>query len=138
VSIRERLIRLGDTYELREDTVPKYVGFLRGTEDAMAGLSPAEAEHTLERYIAWSEDLEKAGNPPSGGGLSRRGRVVRRTGTELDVTNGPFVESSEILGGYIAIDAADLDEAEKIFGSHPHLDFGSIEVRKIGERGCED
>ena len=115
--------------------MPKFVGFLRGTEDAQAELSPDEAQRTLERYLRWSEDLEKAGNPPSGGGLSRRGRVVRRGG--LDVTDGPFVEGTEILGGFISIEAADLDEAEKIFSGHPHLDFGSIEVRKIGEQGCE-
>jgi hypothetical protein len=118
--------------------VSNFVGFLRGTAEAMAHLSPAQAQQTLERYLAWSEDLEKAGNPPTGGGLSRRGRVVRRNGDGLAVTDGPFVEASEIVGGYIAIEATDLDEAEKIFSSHPHLEFGSIEVRKIGEQGCED
>lgn len=117
--------------------MPNFVGFLRGTADAMADLGPDEAQRTLERYLAWSADLEAAGNPPSGGGLSRRGRVVRRGGAELTVTDGPFAES-EIVGGYISIEAADLDEAEKIFSNHPHLEFGSIEVRKIGERGCED
>ena len=115
--------------------MPKFVGFLRGTEDAQADLSPDEAQRTLERYLAWNEDLEKAGNPPGGGGLSYRGRVVRKGG--LDVTDGPFVEGTEILGGFISIEATDLDAAEKIFSSHPHLDFGSIEVRKIGEQGCE-
>ena len=114
-----------------------FVGFLRGTEDAQSDLSPDEAQRTLERYIQWSEDLEKAGNPPDGGGLSYRGRVVRRGGGGLAVTDGPFVEGTEIIGGFIAIEAADLDEAEKIFSGHPHLDFGSIEVRKIGEQGCE-
>lgn len=115
-----------------------FVGFLRGTEDAQSHLSPDEAQRTLERYIAWSADLERAGNPPGGGGLSqRRGRVVRRKADGLDVTDGPFVEGTEIVGGYISIEAADLDEAEKIFSSHPHLEFGSIEVRKIGEQGCE-
>lgn len=116
----------------------QFVGFLRGTGDAMAGLSPAEAQRVLERYFAWSDDLARAGNPPAGGALSRRGRVVRGTGTDLVVTDGPFVEASEILGGYIVVEAADLDEAEKIFSSHPHLEFGSIELRKIGEQGCED
>jgi hypothetical protein len=117
--------------------MPKFVGFLRGTEDAQADLSPDEAQRALERYIQWSDDLEKAGNPPEGGGLSYRGRVVRRGGGGLDVTDGPFVEGTEILGGFISVEATDLDEAEKIFSSHPHLDFGSIEVRKIGEQGCE-
>ena len=120
--------------------MPNFVGFLRGTEDAQSHLSPDEAQRTLERYLRWNEDLERAGNPPGGGGLSYRGRVVRRGGGGgggLDVTDGPFVEGTEILGGFISIEASDLDEAEKIFSSHPHLDFGSIEVRKIGEQGCE-
>lgn len=115
----------------------EFVGFLRGTEDAQRHLGPDEAQRTLERYIQWSEDLEKAGNPPGGGGLSHRGRVVRRGGAELAVTDGPYVEGTEIVGGFITIAAADLDEAEKIFAGHPHLEFGSIEVRKIGEQGCE-
>lgn len=114
-----------------------FVGFLRGTEDAQSDLSPDEAQRTLERYLQWSADLEKAGNPPDGGALSYRGRVVRRKAGELDVTDGPFVEGTEILGGWIVVEASDLDEAEKIFSSHPHLEFGSIEVRKIGEQGCE-
>jgi hypothetical protein len=117
--------------------MPKYVGFLRGTEDAQTHLSPDEAQRTLERYLAWNDDLHKAGNQTGGGGLSARGRVVHRTASGLGVTDGPFVEGTEILGGFITIEAADLDEAEKIFSSHPHLEFGSIEMRKIGEQGCE-
>lgn len=117
--------------------MPNYVGFLRGADDAQTHLTPTEAQQTLERYIAWSEDLVRAGNTVDGGGLSARGRVIRGQGADLAVTDGPFVETSEILGGFITITAADLDEAEKIFASHPHLEFGSVEVRKIGEQGCE-
>jgi hypothetical protein len=111
----------------------RYVGFLRGTEDAQADLSPAEAQRTLERYLEWSAALAEAGVPVGGGGLSRQGRVVRG----LDTTDGPFVEGTEIVGGFVTVEAADLDGAEKLFSNHPHLDFGSIEVRKIGEQGCE-
>jgi hypothetical protein len=111
--------------------MPTYAGFLRGTEDAIPA---ADAERALRAYLDWSANLARAGNPPSGSGLSRSGRTLRREA----VTNGPFVEATEILGGYIVIEAADLDEAEKIFGSHPHLEFGSIEIRKLGELGCAD
>jgi hypothetical protein len=120
-----------------EDTMPQYVGFLRYDEETQPDLSPDEAQRTLERYLAWNDDLNKAGNTTAGGGLSRRGRVVHRDGSGLGVTDGPFVEGTEIVGGFITIEAADLDEAEKIFAGHPHLSFGSIEVRKIGEQGCE-
>ncbi|RZS37751.1 hypothetical protein EV193_105309 [Herbihabitans rhizosphaerae] len=118
--------------------MPNYVGFLRGTGEAQSDLSPEELQHTLERYMAWSEKLAAEGNPPTGGGLSTsKSRVLRRDANGLSVTAGPFVEATEILGGYITIEAADLDEAEQLFSTHPHLDFGSIEVRKVGERGCE-
>ncbi|WP_020669189.1 YciI family protein [Amycolatopsis nigrescens] len=118
--------------------MPNYVAFLRSTGKEFAELSPDEGQRTFERYMAWSEDLAKAGNPVGGGGLSAsKGRTLRKNGEELDVTDGPYTEASEVLGGFLVIEAADLDEAEKIFGSHPHLDFGSLEVRKVGEQGCE-
>lgn len=117
--------------------MPKFIGLLRSAEDAMAGLSPAELQQVMERYFAWRDDLERAGNTIGGDALSERGRVIRRTGTELIVTNGPYVESSEIVGGSTTLEAADLDEAEKFFGNHPHLEFGSIEIRRIEEPGAD-
>lgn len=107
----------------------EFVGFLRG--GPAQDLSPEEAQRTLERYLAWNA----ARTPePGGGGLSRQGRVV----DALSVTDGPFAEGAEVVGGFITITADSLEEAAKIFGDHPHLEFGTIEVRKIGEQGCED
>lgn len=107
----------------------EFVGFLRGAPSAE--MSPAEAQRTLEQYLAWNAALSPA---PNGGGLSRKGRVIRG----LEVTDGPFAEGSEVVGGFITLEATSLDEATKIFADHPHLAFGTIEVRKVGEQGCED
>ncbi len=107
----------------------EYVGFLRGGPGP--DLSPAEAQRTLERYLAWNAALSPA---PGGGGLSRQGRVLRG----LEITDGPFAEGSEVVGGFITVQATSLDEATKVFSDHPHLEFGTIEVRKLGEQGCED
>jgi hypothetical protein len=107
----------------------EFVGFLRGAPPG--DLSPAEAQRTLERYLAWNAALPVA---VGGGGLSRQGRVIRG----LEVTDGPFAEGAEVVGGFITITADTLDEATKVFSDHPHLEFGSIEVRKVGEQGCED
>ncbi|TCP57341.1 hypothetical protein EV191_1011296 [Tamaricihabitans halophyticus] len=118
-----------------------YVGFLRGGDAAYAKISPTEAQRALERYLAWDAELAAAGNPVGGGGLSRSaGRVLgtRVSGSAGAITDGPYTEGSEVVGGVLTIEAADLDEAEKIFSTHPHLDFGIIEVRKLGEQGCED
>lgn len=117
--------------------MPSYVGFLRGTQQDDRNLSPDEAQRLLERYLAWNAELEAAGNPVGGGGLSRSGHVLRGSGEELVAIDGPHTEATEVVGGFLVIEAADLDEAEKLFGTHPHLEFGPIEVRKIGENGCE-
>jgi hypothetical protein len=107
----------------------EFVGFLRG--GPARDLSPEEAQRTLERYLEWNAARTPS---PGGGGLSRQGRVV----DGLSVSDGPFAEGAEVVGGFITIEATSLDEAAKVFGDHPHLEFGTIEVRKIGEQGCED
>ena len=117
--------------------MPSYIGIIRGTEQAQAHLSPAEMQQVLERYISWSEELQAAGRLVSGGGLSRSGRVLRASGGELTWTDGPHTEAAEIVGGFVVIEADDEEHAAKLFGTHPHLEFGPIELRKVGERGCE-
>jgi hypothetical protein len=129
---------LGAVHLDEEEDMARYVGFIRGTKDSQGHLGPEQAQRVLERYIEWSEDMDAAGTLLGGGALSRSGRVVRRSDGSLTSTDGPHTEAAEIVGGYIEIQADDLDQAEKIFGTHPHLEFGVIEVRKIGERGCED
>ncbi len=59
------------------------------------------------------------------------GRVMRSTGGQPRVTDGPYSETKEVLGGYYLIEAADYDEAVRRAMDHPHLDHGTIEVRKI-------
>ncbi|MFK0243129.1 YciI family protein [Amycolatopsis azurea] len=119
--------------------MPHYIGFIRATKDSHDHLGPDEAQRVLENYVAWADERTKEGCFVGGGGLSRSGgRVLRASGGEIGSTDGPHTEATEIVGGYQVIEAADLDQAEKIFATHPHLEFGPIEVRKVGERGCED
>jgi len=59
--------------------------------------------------------------------------TVRVRGGRLSVTDGPFAETREQLGGYFLIEADDLDEAIRIAGRWPSARLGSIEVRPIEE-----
>lgn len=118
--------------------MPQYIGFIRATKDSHDHLGPDEAQRVLERYLAWADERTAEGRFVIGGGLSKGGRVLRGPGADVVATDGPHTEATEIVGGYQVIEADDLDQAEKIFATHPHLDFGPIEVRKVGERGCED
>jgi hypothetical protein len=49
----------------------------------------------------------------------------------VNVTEGPFSETTEVFGGYYTIEAASFDEAVKLATDHPHLEFGTVEVREV-------
>jgi hypothetical protein len=110
----------------------KYTLLLRESGRAFANLSPSEMQQIIARYGAWSDGLRKAGSlGPSNKLTDGAGRVIRRTGGKVMVTDGPFTEGKEVLGGYFTIEAESYDKAIEIASSCPHMDFGSIEVREV-------
>ncbi|MGO7428439.1 YciI family protein, partial [Rhizobium ruizarguesonis] len=61
--------------------------------------------------------------------------TVRVRGGEMSVTDGPFIETKEALGGFILIDAKDLNDAIRVAAGIPLAKLGAIEVRPIHEFG---
>ncbi|GAB2764173.1 YciI family protein [Amycolatopsis magusensis] len=118
--------------------MPDYLGLIRREEKSVQDLSPDEAQRVLESYIAWTDRMAQEGRLRDSHPLTRSGRLLRRSGDELTTTDGPHTESAEIVGGYVTITADDYDQAVKIFGTHPHLRFGPIEVRKIAGESCSE
>ena len=60
--------------------------------------------------------------------------MLRSKGGRPSVTDGPYSEMKEILGGYYTIEAADYDAAVKLALDHPHMEYGgTIEVRQVYE-----
>ena len=53
----------------------------------------------------------------------------------MTVTDGPYAEAKEVLGGFLVIEAADYDDAVRQCDGSPHLEFGTIEIRAIEQRG---
>jgi hypothetical protein len=74
----------------------------------------------IDRYLAWQEELRAAGHLVTAAGLAPDSKVVHAGG----VTNGPFTESSEVIAGYIVVEADNLDEAAKLFLRHPIAEDG--------------
>jgi hypothetical protein len=110
----------------------QYTLLLRDDGRAYASLSPSEMQATLARYGAWSDGLRKSGTlGPSNKLTDRAGRVMRRANGKVMVTDGPFAEGKEVLGGFFTIEADSYDKAIEIASSCPHVDFGSIEVREV-------
>ncbi|MFC9560810.1 YciI family protein [Agromyces sp. NPDC056965] len=79
----------------------------------------------------WVDDLQARGASEYGERLrpEQDATTVRMRGGQLLVTDGPFTESKESIGGFDIIDVADLDEAIEIASRHPAAAFGRVEVR---------
>lgn len=87
----------------------------------------------MPRWIALLEALRKADSQVSGYELDgrRTAKVVRMRNGERLVTDGPFAETKEIIGGAFVVELPDLDEAIRLASKIPAADHGSIEIRPI-------
>lgn len=99
-------------------------------DDAM---SPEDMGTLIEGYGRFSAELEQAGKMLGGNRLRPVGTAtsVQRRAGEFSLTDGPFAETKEQLGGYYLIEADSLDEAVEWAKKIPSVDHGTIEVRPI-------
>ncbi len=106
----------------------EFVFLYRGGE---AGRSPERAQQTMQKWMAWLNDLGNKGHiKDKGQPLDRAGKLVK--GKQKTVTDGPFPEAKDIVGGYTLIEARDLDQAAELSKGCPILEVdGSVEVRPV-------
>jgi len=96
-------------------------------------LTHQELQSLMDRNKAWIETLTAQGKAKPGRALERRGAFVSGKNGRF-VTDGPFAESKEAIGGYLVLDVETIDEAIAIAQTIPGLAYGgSIEVRPIAE-----
>lgn len=108
----------------------EYMLFFRGP-DWDKGLPPGELQQRLDRVMAWFEGLQEQGKVKAGQPLGREGRIVSG-GKQRTVADGPFAESKEAVGGYLLLQADDLNEAVAVAKACPTLEYGiTIEVRPV-------
>ena len=103
-------------------------------DDESATKSPAEMG-TDPRVWSWFEEMDRRGVLRGGERLRTSGdaTTVRVRGEEVLLSDGPFAESKEQMGGYNLIECADLDEAIEVASKHPIAKTGTIEVRPLWE-----
>ena len=95
-------------------------------------LSPEEIQRIIEKYKAWTTKLRQTGRYVASQKLKEvGGRVVRKRDGQVHVVDGPFSETKEVLGGFYVIEASNYDDAIAQIRDHPHLDFGTIELREV-------
>jgi len=97
-------------------------------------LAPARLrEGTVPSFDAWFTDLQQRGVLRAHVGLhdSATATTVRLRDGEVLLTDGPFAEGREQVGGLAVVECADLDEAVAIAAAHPAAAFGQVEVRPV-------
>jgi len=104
----------------------EFLLILRG--DGMNHLSPNELQNIMTEYQTW---VEKLGENYLGGQRLEDNGSLLTSKNDAILTDGPFLESKEIIAGFFLIQAKNQDEANKIVLSSPHLGLYTIEVRPI-------
>ncbi len=105
----------------------EYLAISRGHWDQTR--SPDEIQNVIDQFYLWIERMVSEGKMKRGQRLTYEGRTVARQNV---ITDGPFGESKEVIGGYWFIVAHDLDEAAEIAQGNPCLEYGLVlEIRPI-------
>ena len=111
----------------------EYMLLIYNSEADSKKMSAAEQGQVYQEYMAFTQNLDKSGKNKGGNALdgTSTATTVRVRNGKAAVTDGPFAETKEQLGGYYLVEAKDLDEAISIAAKIPGAKYGSIEVRPI-------
>jgi len=107
----------------------EFIYLYRGTN--ISALSPEEMQKTMEKWTAWFKELGANGHLKNPGNpLENTGKVVK--GKQKRVTDGPYAEAKDVVGGYTVIEAKDIAKALELSKGCPILEVdGSVEVRPV-------
>ena len=113
----------------------RYALLICGDENAMLAASPEETAAMMAGYQAFGEEMAHRGVLRGGERLrpTTDATTVRVVDGDVVVSDGPFAETKEQMGGYFVVDCKDLDEAIEVASKIPGARHGSIEVRPIWE-----
>jgi hypothetical protein len=113
----------------------KYLCLVAFDEQKLEALSKSEADALTDESLAYDEVLRQSGRFLIAQALQsvQTATTVRVRNGKLSITDGPFAETNEQLGGFILIDATDLNDAIQVASKIPLARLGSIEVRPILE-----
>jgi hypothetical protein len=111
----------------------KYMLLIHDSEKLWSTLSQDEQQQIMADYRRFSDEIKATGQYLAGSQLqptSTATSVRVRNGKRV-VTDGPFAETREQLGGYYLVDAKDLDEAIGLAERLPSAKLGTIEIRPL-------
>jgi hypothetical protein len=108
----------------------EYVYLYRGGERAT---SPEKIQQQMQKWMDWFKELGTMGHlKDRGQPLEREGKVVR--GRKKTITDGPYAEAKDVVGGFTLIEARDLDQAVELSKGCPIFETdGGVEVRPVAK-----
>ncbi|MCG3154731.1 MAG: hypothetical protein DKINENOH_01325 [bacterium] len=118
----------------------KYLCLAYEEESKLNALNKSEWSALRRETLSYVEELQKSGYLIAAEPLQsvRNAATVRVRSGKVSITDGPFAETKETLGGFFLINARDLNEAIQVAAKWPSARLGSIEVRPIEDGLKED
>jgi len=110
----------------------KYMFIFKGGDAEAAKLSPDEMQQHMQKWYKWVQDLTEQEIYLGGEPLQPGGKIVTKNGSKVVITDGPFPEAKELVGGYFIVNANDINHAAEIAKQCPGFEVGgSVEVRSV-------
>lgn len=115
----------------------RYLCLVCFDETNLDALSPGEHEVLVGEALAYDEALRRSGHYLVSGALHsvQTATTVRIRGGRLAAADGPFADTKEQVGGFVVIEARDLNDAIRVASRIPPMRLGCVEVRPIRELG---
>lgn len=111
----------------------KFMVILQAPPDTFTRMPP----QVLETYQTWSSRFRESGKFIPGEKLIEEGgKVLRREKGKASVVDGPYSEAKELVGGFFIVRAESYDEVVTLLQDCPHLNHGSISIRRTDPMGC--
>lgn len=113
----------------------KYICMGFYDEARFAQLPPEEGQRMMEECLAYDDELRRGGHFLGGEALesARNAVTLRFKDGEVEVTDGPYAETKETLGGILLLEARDLNHAIALMSKHPGVKMGPFEIRPADE-----
>jgi hypothetical protein len=109
------------------------MGFIDGSR--YETLSEAEGQRMMEECFAYDDELRRGGHFLGGEALqsAKNAVTLRIKNGRIDVMDGPYAETKEMLGGILFLEARDLNHAISLMSRHPGVKMGPFEIRPADE-----
>ncbi len=114
----------------------KYMLLMYADESETAKFTPEESQALYQTWQTLLKEAQEAGVLESSTGLSpiTNATTVRVRNSQTLITDGPFAETHEQLGGFFVLECKDLDEAIRWAAKIPHAQYGSVEIRPLWDQ----